>query len=1249
MNAEEALACLTELLPHAHLNKLQTVIFQQVWNDRAYTEIAKESGYGLSHIKQTGSELWQLLSQNLGEKVNKTNLQTVLKRHHRRIGQPVMPPVRLPPAPVPPAPLQCDWGDATDIATVCGRDAELATLERWVSVDRCRLIGVFGMGGMGKTTLSLRVAQHLATAAPLEWIIWRSLRNAPPLEQLLTDWLQVWATTTALTLPESVEAKMQALLHHLKTHRCLLVLDNVESIMQPQDSTGAFQPGYEGYGDLLAAIAQTPHQSCLLLTSREQPLGFNGWESATLPVRSLQLPGLDAIAIQDLLHLRGQFSGTAADWQALIRHYSGNPLALKIAASAMSDFFGGNIAQFLTFLQQSGGIFADIRDLLTGQFHRLTPLERQILYWLAINREPISLLTLQADFIPLPQSAALLEALSALERRCFLERVSPSEGFGTPSVTLFTLQPVVLEYVTEQLIQQVLTEITDWCETDAETQSAVSSPHRFQQALLKTHALIKAQTKDYIREVQVRLILQPLIERLLDRFDVQDLDQRLMHLLLLFRGKGKQQTGYLAGNIINLLSQLQRDLSDRDFSHLAIRQAYLKRVNLQRVNLAHAQLSQSVFTESFSPVLSVAFSQDGTLLAAGDVSHEIHVWQVGTQQPLLTLKAEGWVWSVAFSPDGRFLASSGSHSVCLWDVQTGRCVRSLQGYASRIFAIAFSPDGTQLISGSEDHLIRIWAVETGQLLHCLRGHTDEVRAIAVHPSGNWLASTGCDRTIRLWNLRTGTEFTCTPPQAATLHALAFTPTGTQLVCSSDRAIQVWTVAIDPPADSAALTLHQTLQGHTAPIRAIAVCPQGDWFASGSDDYTIRLWSLATGECLRVLPGHTSWISALCFAPSGTPYLLASGSEDQSIRLWDSRTAVCLQTLQGYSNGIWSIACHPHHKQFISAGQDRTVRLWDSETGDCLQILRGHHSWVWSVGFNPDGTLIASSSDDRTIRIWSSNGTCLHALQGHTDQVYSITFNPNPRWQMQSLLASGSLDGTVRLWHVHNGTCLQTLATHSGGVWSVAFNPDGTLLASGSLDQTINLWDVSALLTQPAAAPRRLYQLTGHQSWVRGVAFSPDGNLLASASADGMVKLWEVTTGALRQTLQAHTSAILCIVFSPDNTTFATSGIDGTVRVWHLAADSSRATVALEEPTIFVGHERWVRFLAYAPHDPILMSCSQDETIKFWNLQTGACQQTLRILRPYEGLNIHEIQGLTAAQTAMLKFLGAIERGDRQVA
>ncbi|UBF24245.1 WD40 repeat domain-containing protein [Kovacikia minuta CCNUW1] len=1535
MNAEEALRIVETALGEERLSKLQGVVFRHTWNELSYQEIARDSGYEVGYIKQTGSQMWQMLSNALGEKVRKGNVHVVLKRYTNRKkaegraqaaedgemgrwgdGEPsstqhsalsiqhlasihnLQFTIHNSPAPhtLHSTPYT-DWGEATDVSIFYGRTEELALLEQWILHDRCRLVGLFGMGGIGKTALSVKLAQqlshhtpHTTHPTPFSYIIWRSLRNAPPIHYLLADLILFLSGQQETVLPNRLDQRILRLLDYLRHYRCLVILDNAETVMQAGDREGNYQPGYEGYGQLLRCVGETDHQSCLLLTSREKPKGFAPREGAILPVRSLQVTGLNSTIGRELLNVKGRFTGSPENWHALIDHYAGNPLALKIVATAIADFFDGSIDQFLEFVRQGNSVFGDIRDLLGRQIGRLSNLEQQVMFWLAINREPISFKELQSDCIPIIPPTHLLDILTALERRSLIEK----------SHTLFTLQPAVMEYMTEQLIEQVYDEIAEGREKaegrgqraegegeggdekaegrgqraeadagiqgrgDAEnviqnskfrTQNSSPTPHsplptpHLASSLLRSHALIKAQAKDYVRETQIRLILQPICDRLLHRYHRLQLDDRLMRILSELRGKADLEIGYIGGNVVNLLCQLEMDLNGRDFSRLTIWQAYLCQATLHNTNLADSDLAKSVFTETFSQILAVAFSPNGKLLAASDISYEAHVWRVTDGKKLLTCKAsDGWAWSVAFSPDSCLLASSANGTIHLWDMQTGECIQTICGYTSRVFSLAFSPDGCLLASGNEDHEIRIWEIATGDLVAVLSGHTDEVRCVTFNPNGTLLASSSYDRTIKLWDIsgirgqkaggdtetrRHGdmesraedkTQSSVLSPQSSvstqtsriqnspgssslTAHAslrtlpghthwvwsVAFSPDGTTLASSSsDCTLKLW--------DLRTGRCIKTLSGHSQPIRSVAFLqgvgvssqeseftqnlklkPQNSsptshsplptpYLVSGSDDRTIRLWD-REGNCLRVLQGHTSWISAVAVSPDGC--LLASGSEDQSVRLWDSQTSQCLRVLQGYNSGVWSIAFSPDGKTLISGGQDRMVRVWELEgrrqeaeadteirrRGDTEQkaegrgqeaegnaqssflssqsstsiqhstfniqkplapspfILSAHTSWIWSVAVSPDGEAIASSSEDGTIHLWNiaalgeqepevrsqkpegrgekaegrwqrakgeegegdggdrEGGNSIQnskfktqnsfstphtphptphlaliqnskfkiqnsspsSLLGHTHAVWSVAFSPNG-----CLLASGSLDGSVRLWNRFTGQCLQILRQHQSGVWSVAFSPnvdanncDRQLLASGSQDQTIQLWEITTPLpasrahqASPELIVHPLRTLEGHTSWIRCIAFRPDGQTLASASSDGAVKLWQVTTGECLHTFQAHSSLVLAITFSPDGQTIATGGGDGTIKLWDGSAPTPLLTLQ--------GHHKWVRYLAYSPTGEVLASCSQDGSVKLWDLgrltssngEPHACLETLRVPRPYEGTNIAGINGLT---------------------
>jgi WD40 repeat protein/DNA-binding SARP family transcriptional activator len=1075
---------------------------------------------------------------------------------------------------------QADWGEAPSPEQFYGRNEELARLKAWIVEDRCRLVSIVGMGGIGKTSLTVMLASGIQD--DFEYVFWRSLQNGPPLGAILQDCIKFLSNQRQATVPEDREEQIALFLARLREHRCLVVFDNCESILQAGSRAGQYQEGYEEYGRLFQRIGGVKHQSCLLLTSREKPREIALLEGNTSPVRSRQLDGLNAADGRKILEDKGLI-GTEKAAEILIDHYTGNPLALKLVSQFIAEVFDGDIAGFL---QDGEKNFSDIRDVLHQQFERLSELERDIMYWLAIEREKTSFIDLQANLIQPASKLDVQEALRSLRRRCLVE--ASAEGF--------TLQNVLMEYVTNCLVDHIYEEI-------------VTGKLLF----CRTHALIKAQSKDYVRESQGRQLLAPVAQKLFATFGQEALEEQCKRLLAVLRAVNTPNPGYAAGNILSLLVHLQCDLRSYDFSHLAIQQVYLQNISLADVSFAHSSLTGGVFTDTFGTALTLAFSPSGEKLATGSSNGEVRVWRAQGVTPLRINRGHtNGIRSVVFSPDETILASgSEDHTIRLWEADSGQWLRTLQGHRDRVHSVVFSPDGTTLASGSEDETIRLWDVESGLCLRVLEGHQGHVRAVAFSPDGTLLASGSEDQSARIWDVSSGQCLTILEGHSNTISVVAFSPDRETLVSGSeDTDVRLWDVKSG--------RCLKKLEGCGSSV-SMAFNPDRTALAS-SNDRMIHLWDIGSGQCLKTLAGHTSWVRTLAFSSDGE--MLASGSEDTNVRLWDTRSGQCLRTLQGYAHQVWAVSFSSNGRILASAGEDHIVRIWNASNTTCLYTLQGHTSRVRSVAFSSDGFILLSGSEDQTIRLWEvGSGRCLKVLRGHTAWIYAVAVSSDSQ-----TIASAGEDHEVHLWNMRTSQHLTILRGHTNRVRSVAFSPDGQTLASGSEDRTIRLWDVKN--------GQCLGLFQGHSDRVYSVAFNPAGQVLASSSDDQTIRLWDVQTGQCLTVLRGHTDRIRSVAFNAEGTILASGSSDQTIRLWDVQTGQCL--------TVLRGHTDHVRAVAFSSDGQVLASGSHDGAVNLWDVQKGEYLYTLRGDRPYERMNITGVTGLTEAQKAALEMLGAIE-------
>ncbi|RKU09787.1 hypothetical protein C6503_20640 [Candidatus Poribacteria bacterium] len=580
---------------------------------------------------------------------------------------------------------------------------------------------------------------------------------------------------------------------------------------------------------------------------------------------------------------------------------------------------------------------------------------------------------------------------------------------------------------------------------------------------------------------------------------------------------------------------------------------------------------------SFNAAFSVAFSPDGKTLASA--GWHINLWDVETGQHLETLHREvGAKPIVAFSPDGKTLASAdATGNLLLWNLATGQVLRT---HTKSVTSLAFSPDGQILASaGGRDNNIHLWdptvrlkSFVEGQPLRTLEGHTDIVSSVSFSPNDQTLASSSADGTIRLWNLTTGQQdLKIESYNAGSISNVAFSPNGETL------ASTLWTVFLwDLPA-----------------VRELA--NEGVFLWDSGNIEKVLIPSTHPWDPPTPPPGVPNSVS---FNPDGKTLVI--GNNLGYVYLVDVSTRKSLKTLIGPASETVNIAFSPDGQTLASTSSDY-INVWDVNTGQNLKRLDGPAS---SVAFSPDGRTLASAGNNYAIRLWDLAGITKsrYSFGGNatshqwdvnigqnreipTEYPHAVTivaFSPDGRTLAS---AGGGRDTNLQLWDVGALTQLRTLTGHTHLITSIAFSPDGLTLASAGnyFDKSIRLWHV------PTGVQKQL--LVGHTGLIANVAFSPDGRTLASAGWDRTIRLWDVSTGVQKQVLTGHADRVESVAFSPDGLTLASGGRDRTIRLW--------SGTALQHSQILTQQAGEVLSVAFSPDGRTLASGSADGTILLW--------------------------------------------------
>ncbi len=577
---------------------------------------------------------------------------------------------------------------------------------------------------------------------------------------------------------------------------------------------------------------------------------------------------------------------------------------------------------------------------------------------------------------------------------------------------------------------------------------------------------------------------------------------------------------------------------------------------------------------------------------------------------------QSWVYALAFTPDGRHLVSGSYDStVRVWDVASRRLVRTIPANHNSVTSVALDPGGGWIASGGRDNLVRLWDLETGAPRGVLRGHTDWVYAVAVSPDGRQVVSGSRDRTVRLWDVETGKVLWTFRGHKGVISSVAMTPDGEYVVSGSggdrnavvtggDGTVRVWNARTGA-------AVHE-LRGHKDGVSALAVTVNGTRVVSASYDGTCKLWDVVRGRLLRDLAKTDKMLAVAVDGHGQRAFCLSEGNGVHVAELGRSASAGRLST------GGVGLALSPEGR-VLAVGGTQDIALWDVATGRRLGDLASRTSEVYGMALSPDGAWVAAGGNLGTLRVYDiESGAVRHELSGHRGIVFSLAFHPSGRY-----LVSGSSDHEVAAWDMESGQPLRKFLGHADAVRAVAVSQDGTLLASGGDDQTLRVWDFWSgeqkhVLKHAQEAPL----------WVR---FLPEGPLLAAAWNNALTA-WDPASGRELRHVETTLANFLgfevlgdgVLLGAWDRSLRVLDPLTGQVRrlfpaekdwVRTLGVDAPRRRVAgagvdkkirvwtMEGDLLATleGHTEAPRHLAFTPDGRSLVSAG-DDTIRVWDIE-----------------------------------------------
>lgn len=1037
------------------------------------------------------------------------------------------------------------------------------------------VVMIYGFGGIGKTSLISECCKGYEEKGLN--IAYFDLTNAPPFREIILLILSnVYEDRTDYN-NDSDAILIDHVRKQINNKEFILVFDNLESIMQPGGECGKMSEGYKNYEQLFSIYKDYKNKSTLVLVSREK-CSFIIKEEENIFAE--QLTGLDENQTQDLL------SGYAlsGDYGELANQYMGNPQALQLAASFIKEEFSGDINKFLRYSATP----KDICNLINEHFNRSSEIEKIILFWLAIERDSMTASSIFDKIVGFPDKDRC--SIQNLQNRCLIEKSMAEEQENS-----YYLQGVILEYLSNCIINKFIDEI-----------------YQCKPFYINQIALIDTNSKEYIIDSQKRIFINSIIKKFIESYGEPFLKKSLKNII----SEIDTKRSYAAGNVINILSQIDALIIDYDFMSKYIINADLRSVKLKDVNFNNSYFENTLLRNTFGALVDVRFSSNDEYIIGGGTAFNLNLWQADNLKLKYEIKEHtDWIRSV--DSNSKYIASSSNdEKVFIYNIYNGELkrIRESSVHKNRVRKIRFSPISESLIfCADDDGLIYRWDfIESEPQLFSKEEdrHKKPIWDFIFVNNGENIVSVSDDMTIKIWDIE-GKVLQTLYTHTDGIKSIAYDGQDT-IFCGCDDGI-----IIQCNINNGGVIKHI---GHSKTVWGIDFNKNIGQLISCSADGKVLIWNYDVKKELHrkdIIAAHQSAIWSIHFNNKGT--LFVTAGEDNEFKVWNVDNHKPLYSMKGYINSLRTLAVSDKSDSIIVGGDDFTIREYSQSTKEIVKKYESHKNRVRHLDWSQTGEEFISVSDDRIVKLWNkSTGRCKEYF-GHQRRVWSTAFLSNNKF------VSVGEENDIYRWEVDKDKP-EKITGHENWIWDIVYCPPKNIFASAGEDNKCIIWEEFTL---------KNYILGGHEKWLFAIAFSPSGDRLITCSADCTANIYDVNSKSLIFKKLKHGGWVWSAVFISEEIV-VTGCQDSIIRVWELINGESYLRKELTE------HKSWVVALDYSPKHNRLYSASADQSVKIWDGSTFEYLGELHIDKPYDGVSIQFVRGLTDAEKQSLILLGAKE-------